>query len=133
MQSVGGVPFPSPLLDMQCFSNETIWGDTLHLAYRGFAPNFVASALLDIFGKQGLDSAYDLAKLWASARKLHLSLDSFTLSDEAYPSLNAKGWDIKLLCCWLVTCLHVSTFDRHIRWCEQYMSFGTYSAVSVCE
>ena len=95
--------YPSPILQMHGFSNRLIWDDVLHVAWRGFAADFVASVLVDMFGKGGaLLRAHDLAKHWAKWRGLELALDEFSLSEDAYPSLNAKGNDIKMLCLWLV-------------------------------
>ncbi|CAE7035093.1 unnamed protein product [Symbiodinium sp. CCMP2456] len=37
---------------------------------------------------------------WARANGHELAMDEFSFSDD-YPSLNAKGWDIKLVCMWL--------------------------------
>ncbi|CAE6957720.1 unnamed protein product [Symbiodinium sp. CCMP2592] len=42
-----------------------------------------------------------MAGQWAKARGYSLSIDEFSLSEERFPSLNAKGYEIKLLCVWL--------------------------------
>ena len=45
------------------FSNRLIWDDALHVAWLGFAPDFVASVLVDMFGNaDALLRAHDLAK-----------------------------------------------------------------------
>ena len=95
---------PSPLVALERFSNRLIFDDTLHVAYRGFAPNFIAAALIDVFGRgQSLTRAFVMALSWARIRGHELSLDEFALSEDKYPSLNAKGWDCKILCLWLAT------------------------------
>ena len=81
------------------FHNLLVHYDTLHVCYRGFGPDMVASVLLDLFPKSrgGLVAAHDLA-LWAKACNLELSCDEFTVStEEKYAYLNAKGADIKIL------------------------------------
>ena len=103
MSTMATIPFPCPLLQLNNFTNRMVWDDTLHVAYRGFAPNFVAAALGDLFGRgQALTKACSMAHAWARLRGHELSLDELSLSDERFPSLNAKGWDVKLLCIWLV-------------------------------
>ena len=87
------------------FSNMLVHYDTLHVCYRGFGPDLVASVLLDLFPKSrgGLTTAHDLASLWAKAYNLELACDDFTIStEEKYSYLNAKGADIKILLLWLV-------------------------------
>ncbi|CAE7830905.1 unnamed protein product [Symbiodinium sp. CCMP2592] len=85
------------------FHNKLIHYDTLHVCYRGFAPDLVASVMLDIFpDRGGLIKAHDLCCLWAKANGAELACDDFILNaDEKYATLNAKGADIKLVCLWL--------------------------------
>ncbi|CAE7210475.1 unnamed protein product, partial [Symbiodinium sp. CCMP2592] len=80
------------------FHNKLIHYDTLHVCYRGFAPDLVASVMLDIFpDRGGLIKAHDLCCLWAKANGAELACDDFILNaDEKYATLNAKGADIKL-------------------------------------
>eukprot|EP00439_Symbiodinium_sp_Y106_P018446 s8499_g2.t1 len=55
-----------------------------------------------MFGKGAeLQKACDMADHWARARGYALSIDDFSFSDDRFPSLNAKGYEIKLLCLWL--------------------------------
>ena len=97
---------PSPALTVPGFSNCLICKDVLHVAYRGFGPDFIASALIDCFGKgKTLNDAFELASSWAAYRGVQLSIDDFWFSDDKYPSLNAKGWDIKLLSQWFASWL----------------------------
>ena len=93
---------PPPIVDLPGFSNALIFDDTLHVAWRGFAADFLASSLIDMFGKgAALQKTCDMAGHWAKARGYSLSIDEFSLSDDRFPSLNAKGYEIKLLCVWL--------------------------------
>ena len=93
---------PSPIVQLKGFSNSLIYDDVLHVAYRGFGPEFIASALCDVFGKARLTDAFELSRTWARAHDLELSIDEFVLSEDKFPSLNAKGADIKVLSKWLV-------------------------------
>ena len=100
MQSL---PVPPPLVDLPGFTNALMFDDTLHVAWRGFAADFLASSLVQMFGKGAeLQKACDMADHWARARGYALSIDDFSFSDDRFPSLNAKGYEIKLLCLWLV-------------------------------
>ena len=95
---------PSPLLRLPGFSNCLVWDDTLHVAYRGFAADFIGSALVDLFGRgTALTRAFDLAHAWTAYCNVTLSIDEFSISDDKFPMLNAKAWDIKLLCMWLAS------------------------------
>ena len=47
---MGRQPFPSPILRLPGFSNRLIHDDALHVAWRSFGPEFVASAIVDVFG-----------------------------------------------------------------------------------
>ena len=77
------------------------------MAWRGFAADFAASVLVDMFGKGlALQKACDMARHWATSKGHQLSLDEFSLSDDKFPSLNAKAWDVKLVCLWLVPGQH---------------------------
>ena len=92
------------ICDISGFHNKLIHYDTLHVCYRGFAPDFVASVMLDVFTAQlgGLVAAHDQCKLWAKANGEELACDDFILNaEENSASLNAKGADIKLVCLWL--------------------------------
>ena len=92
---------------MDGFSNSLIFDDTLHVAYRGFAPDFVASALICMFGRGlALQTACNMAADWARAHGHYLSIEEFSLSEDKYPSLNAKGWEVKLLCLWIAATSH---------------------------
>ncbi|CAE7229078.1 unnamed protein product [Symbiodinium sp. CCMP2592] len=93
---------PPPLVSMDGFSNSLIYDDTLHVAYRGFGPDFVASALVCMFGRgMELQRACNMAADWARSHNYYLSIDEFSLSDDKFPALNAKGWEVKLLCLWM--------------------------------
>ncbi|CAE7623014.1 unnamed protein product [Symbiodinium sp. CCMP2592] len=101
-QTMKNLAVPPPIVDLPGFSNALIFDDTLHVAWRGFAADFLASSLINIFGKgAALQKACDMAGQWAKARGYSLSIDEFSLSEERFPSLNAKGYEIKLLCVWL--------------------------------
>ncbi|CAE7722926.1 unnamed protein product [Symbiodinium necroappetens] len=103
MQSL---PSPPPLVYMDGFTNALVFDDTLHVAWRGFAADFLASCLILIFGKGvGLQRACENAGLWARARGYSLSIDEFSLSDDKFPSVNAKGYEIKICCTWLAAWL----------------------------
>ena len=98
-----GGQFPTPLLDVDGFTNFLIWPDTLHIAFRGFAVNFAASCLQDFFPKNEMDKAFMLLKTWAQSHDLELAMDEISFGDDGgFPTLNAKGWDIKLVCMFLV-------------------------------
>ena len=85
------------------FSSHLIHFDTLHVLYRGVGPDFVASTLVLVFGQKLLPEAHELARSWCRAQGASLSVDDFTFSYEGrFPSLNAKGWDVRLLLLWLV-------------------------------
>ena len=113
MASMQSIRYPSPLVSMVGFSNALIWNDTLHVAWRGFAPDFVASALAELFGRGAkLIMASELARSWAVSRGLELSTDEFSLSDDKHPSLNAKGHDVKILCLWLASQLQYDLSKR---------------------
>ena len=102
LASMESLRFPSPLVFVQGFTNHMIWNDTLHVAYRGFAPEFAAGVLVDIFGRgEKLTAAASLVHTWAKLHGHPLSMDLFALSDEKFPSLNAKGFDLKIICLWL--------------------------------
>ncbi|CAE7465291.1 unnamed protein product, partial [Symbiodinium pilosum] len=84
------------------FSSHLIHFDTLHVLYRGVGPDFVASTLVLVFGQKLLPEAHELARSWCRAQGASLSVDDFTFSYEGrFPSLNAKGWDVRLLLLWL--------------------------------
>ena len=88
----------------------TVQDDVLHVVYRGFGPDWIASALIEIFGKTeaALAKAHSLAKSWARAKKVELSVDEFNIIQEkGYPQLAAKGYDIKLLILWLAPWRHL--------------------------
>ena len=98
--------FVTPLLKLPDFSVTTIFDDLLRVAHRGFSPDLLASALLDVFGggDSALRCAFDMAHAWSRAggRKCELSCDEFTIgADEGYPTLYAKGHDCKVLVFWL--------------------------------
>ena len=97
--------FPSPVLKLGPFTNRLMWDDTLHVAWRGFAPDFLGSALVDQFGRGAvLRKACEAAWLWARSHNLEIAVDEFTFAEgEKFPSVNAKGWDVKNLCVWLAT------------------------------
>ena len=90
---------------MESFSNALIWDDVLHVAYRGFAPDFLASALTDMCGR-GLRLTRAAESARAVSRGLELSMDDFSISEGPHASLNAKAWDVKILRMWLVPCMH---------------------------
>lgn len=102
MATMRNLQFASPIIHAPGFSNRLIWDDSLHVAYRGFAADFCGSVVAEIFGKQGnqLLRATEMLHCWARAKSHPLSMEEFSFSDD-YPSLNAKGWDIKLVCMWL--------------------------------
>ena len=109
MATMRAMPFPSPVISMPGFSNRLIWDDSLHVAYRGFAADWVGSVLVDLFGRgNALVEAAASATWWAKSHGHVLSIDEFSF-DESYPSINAKAWDVKLLCQWLAWWLHTST------------------------
>ncbi|CAE7897476.1 unnamed protein product, partial [Symbiodinium necroappetens] len=112
MATMQGLPFPSPLVSMPGFSNRLIWDDSLHVAYRGFAADWVGSVIVDIFGRgtAALVEAHECASWWAKSHGYTLAIDDFSF-DDGYPSILAKAWDVKLLCQWLVSRLHASTFE----------------------
>ncbi|CAE7679568.1 unnamed protein product [Symbiodinium sp. CCMP2592] len=81
---------------MDRFSNSSIYDDTLHVAYRGFGPDFVASALVCMFGRgMELQRACNMAADWVRSQNYYLSIDEFSLSDDKFPALNAKGWEVE--------------------------------------
>lgn len=94
----------TPLLDLQDFTNATIFDDVLHVAHRGFVPDLLASGILDIFGTSGTHAAFELATKWSKAgagRSRELSLDEINIGYENnYPTLYAKGADCKQLVFW---------------------------------
>ena len=106
--------WPTPLIDVQSFSNHLIWPDPLHVAYRGFAPNFAASCLLDFFhGSGGLDNAFDCLKSWSKARAVEISMDEINVGDDGgFPTLNAKGFDVKWVCVFLAPLLYLKDFTE---------------------
>ena len=81
--------------------------DVLHVVYRGFAPDLIASALLDMFAPDQLSGAFECAKAWSNAgpgRTRELSCDEFVIGYEGnFPTLFAKGHDCKVLIYWLAT------------------------------
>ena len=94
--------WPTPLLDVPGFSNDMIWPDTLHIAFRGFAANFTASCLHDVFAASKFDQAFCMLKSWATSQNVQLSMDEIAIGDDGgFPSLNAKAWDVKLVCMFL--------------------------------
>jgi len=109
LATMNNLQFPSPILNVSGFSNRLIWDDSLHVAYRGFAADVCGSMVADMFGKQGalLSKAGDMLHSWARANGHELAMDEFSFSDD-YPSLNAKGWDIKLVCMWLAFWWHAN-------------------------
>ncbi|CAE7890586.1 unnamed protein product, partial [Symbiodinium necroappetens] len=55
-----------------------------------------------MFGRGlALQTACNMAADWARAHGHYLSIEEFSLSEDKYPSLNAKGWEVKLLCLWI--------------------------------
>ncbi|CAE7652163.1 unnamed protein product, partial [Symbiodinium microadriaticum] len=119
MQSL---PSPPPLVFMDGFTNALVFDDTLHVAWRGFAADFLASCLILIFGKGvGLQRACENAGLWARARGYSLSIDEFSLSDDKFPSVNAKGYEIKICCTWLAAWLQ-SMLSATLYW--RYLSLN---------
>ena len=80
--------------------------DVLHVCYRGFGPDYVASCLLEIFKANQLGQAHDLACLWAKKDGQGLACDDLAIAmEQHFPTLQAKGMDIKLLILWLASCL----------------------------
>ena len=94
--------FPLPIIKARGFCNKLIPDDTLHVAWRGFVPEFLASASVDVLGTgDALLRPHELDKLWAKRCGLELSTVACILSEDAYLYLNAKSWDLKLLRSWL--------------------------------
>ncbi len=104
------------------FDNTFILNDPLHVVYRGFAPDFVASGVMQMlragfWGQSNqqsrMDSAFNDAKAWVKQHRHEpLSINEFTkatlgLAEGGYPELHAKGHDVKTLVFWLATLLHV--------------------------
>ena len=89
--------------------------DTLHVVYRGYLPEFVGSAIMELARDKlwstgslqaNLDAAFRSCKLFLETTKLgQLSLDDFSKSsldgDDGFPSLPGKGHDAKLVALWL--------------------------------
>ena len=106
---------PNRLAQSVHFRNHMIFNDTLHVVYRGYLPEFVGSAIMELakekFWSTGslqanLDAAFRSCKLFLESTKLgQLSLDDFSKSsldgEEGFPSLPGKGHDAKLVALWL--------------------------------
>ena len=109
MATMGNLDFPPPIIHAPGFTNRLIWDDSLHVAYRGFAAELCGSMVVEMFGKQGnqLLRASEMLHCWARANSHELSLLEFSFSED-YPSLNAKGWDVKLVCMWLAFWQHAA-------------------------
>ncbi|CAE7204615.1 unnamed protein product [Symbiodinium sp. CCMP2592] len=109
MTTMGNLDVPPPIIHVPGFSNRLIWDDSLHVAYRGFAAELCGSMVVDMFGKQGnqLLRATEMLHCWAKSNGLFLSLDELSFSED-YPSLNCKGWDIKLVSMWLAFWQHAA-------------------------
>ena len=74
------------------------------MCFRGFGPNWAASCLQDMFPKNKMDVAFDLLKAWATFNEHELSMDEISFGDDGgFPTLNCKGWDVKLVCKFLAT------------------------------
>jgi hypothetical protein len=93
-----------------------IWNDTLHVIYRGFLPEFLGSALMELAAEKvwlpsrslqdNLDRAYSMCRDFLSSSGLgRLSLDDFAKSsfdnDHNFPALPGKAQDSKLIALWL--------------------------------
>ena len=115
MATMGNLQFASPIIRAPGFSNRLIWDDSLHVAYRGFAADFCGSVVAEIFGKQGnlLMRGTEMLHCWARANGHALSMEEFSFSDD-YPSLNCKGWDVKLVCMWLAFWQHAAAMCSYI-------------------
>jgi hypothetical protein len=99
------------------FRNFMIYSDTLHVIYRGFLPEFLGSAIMELahakFWNNGtlqfnLDEAFRRCKLFLQSTKLgQLSLDDFSKisfdGEFGFPSLAGKGHDAKSVALWLPT------------------------------
>ena len=49
-----------------------------------------------------MNTAYELLRAWAVMHDVRISMDDITFGDDGgFPTLNAKGWDIKLVCLFL--------------------------------
>ena len=95
-------PFPSPLLQIEGFAPQLVWPDPLHVAFRGFAANWAASCIQDMFPMNQMEKAFDMLQNWARATGAQLAMDDFTFGDDGgFPTLNCKGWDVKLVCLFL--------------------------------
>ena len=93
------------LVQMRTFHSWCVHFDVLHVAYRGFGPDYIASVLQLLFkGNCEMARGHQLAKGWAKAQGVDLACEEFNISMESsFPTLQAKGMDIKLLTLWLVT------------------------------
>ena len=78
-----------------------VFFDTLHVCYRGFGPDLVASVLIDVWGRttNALANAHELAASWCKANFYpDLACEEFVFTTEGgFPTLGAKGTDIKSL------------------------------------
>ena len=77
--------------------------DVLHVCYRVFGADYVASVLQELFPNESkMAAGHHLAKMWCKSHGLDLSCDEFSLGFEGgFATLQAKGMDIRILCCWL--------------------------------
>jgi hypothetical protein len=114
---LGSLSAPNRLALSMHFRNFMIYNDTLHVIYRGFLPEFLGSAIMELahakFWNNGtlqfnLDEAFRRCKLFLQSTKLgQLSLDDFSKisfdGEFGFPSLAGKGHDAKLVALWLPT------------------------------
>ena len=119
----------SPLTALPTFHPRLIWDDVLHVNYRGFAPDYLGSCLLDIFGNK-LDVALDLARLWRKSRSLKLECDELVLAEGGYATLNCKGHDARILILFMVSCLLLfyNTLNQEKLHLPRLMFYGTSTA-----
>ena len=94
------------LVETSSFHCLLIHFDILHVCYRGFAADYVVSVLQELFsGDSQMAAGHRLAKMWCKSQGLELACEEFSLDFEGgFAALQAKGMDVKILCCWLVSC-----------------------------
>lgn len=92
--------FVSPLMELEGFHPLLIFNDPLHVAYRGFVPDFLASAFQCLF--PDADVLLEHIRDYCRVNNWCIGLDEIAYTTEnGYPSLNCKGYDAKILALFL--------------------------------
>ena len=97
-------------MELEYWDSRLVWGDVLHVLYKGGVGDFCASVLTLLLKCKhwkctswalSLQAAFQDFMRWCKLQKLAPHIDKFDVKATGIPDLSGKAWDIKLVASWL--------------------------------